>query len=384
MAFVLAAAGCGNLVPKINLPQATALSQAAATVQSEAVGTVEAVATKQVKATAEDSQPAQEATKAPKATQAPEATTAPSAGGGDSVSIDNLSNGLTTLKSYRMRYTMSFSGKDDNGKEQTGSLELMQEYIAASKNMHTKMNGTDSNITNTKSTGAFELFQIDNTSYIYTSDSTSDQKCISYSSADTSQSGMADFIKPADLLGGLHNAKLIKKGDNVNGVAADQYQAEQKDLAFGTFTAVSGNLWVAQDGGYVVKYAGEATGKAALIGKGTTGTFKWEYNIEDANKVESIQLPPECAAAKPADDIPVPPNATDKGNFGTIITFKSPDDAAKVIDFYKQELPGKGWKESDSSVESMLSYTKDARNLTIIISKEDSGGSSVMITEAKK
>ena len=70
-----------------------------------------------------------------------------------------------------------------------------------------------------------------------------------------------------------------------------------------------------------------------LSSKMAEGTFTWEYNVQDANQVEAIELPKECAGQKPADDVPMPPNATDKSGLGRMMTFKTLDVAA----FYKQK-----------------------------------------------
>jgi hypothetical protein len=134
-----------------------------------------------------------------------------------------------------------------------------------------------------------------------------------------------------------------------------------------------------------VKYVGTATGKNnAFAGQAGEGSFTWEYNVEDANQVEAIALPEECAGQQPAADIPVPEGATEKSSFGKLITFKSADAPADVAAFYKQAMPAQGWTAGEANVMGdlqMLSFTKDGRKLSITITKEEQGGSSVMISE---
>jgi hypothetical protein len=325
-----------------------------------------------------------------------ESTPAPTAGG-ETRNIDDLSGSLDSLKSYRQRFTYSYDGKNDKGEPEKGAIEFVQEYIAATHDQHLIMRGmglsaatpTPSSDDKTGaptggSNDAFEMFQVGGMMYMYNANSSGDQKCISFSADQKGANSQGPTFKPGDLVGGLSNATLIARGENVNGVLADHYSANEKDLTLGLYTSAKGDLWVAQEGGYVVKYVGEASGKTALIGKTAEGAFKWAYDIEDANKLDKITLPAECEKAKPAEDIPIPANATDKGNFGAMITFKSPDDPAKVTEFYQKELPAKGWKADENALEGILSFSKDNRTLTIMISKEDSGGCSVVITEAKK
>jgi hypothetical protein len=162
---------------------------------------------------------------------------------------------------------------------------------------------------------------------------------------------------------------------------------DQSAISFGAFASAEGDAWIAQDGGFLVKYVGTATGKNnALLGKMAEGTFTWEYNVQDANQVEVIDLPKECEGQKPADDIPVPPNATDKNGFGQTLTFKTPDAPADVAAFYKRELTARGWKAGDENAMGelqMLSFSKETRKLSITITKEEQGGSTVLINEEK-
>src|SRR6185295_18215256 len=149
------------------------------------------------------------------------------------------------------------------------------------------------------------------------------------------------------------------------------YGFDQNAISFGTFAAAQGDVWLAQDGGFLVKYVGTATGKnTALSSKMADGTFTWEYNVQDANQLEAIELPKECESAKPADDIPAPPNATDKSGFGRMMTFKTSDTPADVAAFYKRELPAQGWKAGDGNAMGelqMLSFSKGSRKLSITI-----------------
>ncbi len=314
----------------------------------------------------------------PQPTQKPAATPeskANAASGGGTLSIDSLNGGLGKLKSYRLHVVYNYDGKNAKGDPDKGGIDLMQE-MASNKDQHMKFSGTGGGSTNNS---ALETYQVGGVHYMYSAD----QKCTSYSSGQKDTSAPAALFNPSDMLGGLNSVKLVQKGDSVNGVTADHYTAAESSFKIGLFTNAKGDVWVAQDGGYVVKYTGQASGKSALLGGGVEGAISWEYNVEDANKIDSITLPPECAASKPADDVPVPDNATEKGNIGNIITFKSPDDVAKVTDFYKQALSAKGWTAGEGGLEGMLTFTKDNRTLTVMIAKEASGGSNVVITDAK-
>jgi hypothetical protein len=302
---------------------------------------------------------------------------------GQTRDIENISGSLDGLKSYRLRFTFTFDGKDDQGKPQKGGMEWLQEAIKDSKDQHIRFSSTGDAQDNSKK-GAFEFYQVGGMSYIYSPEAEAAQKCIGMTSDQGSQNSNSLF-NPSDIVGGLKQAKLINKGETVNGVVTNHYTFDQHAVTFGAFATAKGDVWLAQDGEFLVKYVGSATGKDGILsGKSAEGTFTWEYNVEDANQLTSIALPKECEGQKPATDIPVPQNATEKASFGKVVTFKSPDAPADIAAFYKKEMPGQGWAAGEANAMGdlqTLQFSKENRKLSVTITKEEQGGSNVMINE---
>ncbi len=319
-------------------------------------------------------------TAAPKPTAKPEPTAEP-----EVRDFKDISSSLEDLDSYSMRFTFSFDGKNDQGKAEKGSMEIIQEVIRASKDQHIRFSATGDASDNTGA-GTFEIFQVGGVSYMHSPEGQDGPSCLSASS-DQSAPTDNQMFKPGDIVGGIEDATLVQQGETVNGVKADHYTFDQGGLSFGSFAAAKGDVWVAQDGGYLLKYIGEATGKAGLFGSASTeGTFAWEYNVEKINDLEAIDLPQACVDQQPATDIPLPENATDKANFSGIITFKSEEAPAEVAAFFTKELPGQGWEAGEASelgdLQS-LTFTKEGRTLSITITKEEQGGSSTLVSETK-
>jgi hypothetical protein len=317
--------------------------------------------------------------------QAAKPTTAPATeAGGETRDIQDIGGSLDALNSYRMRFSFKFDGKDDQDKPQQGGMEFVQEIIKDRKDQHIRFSATGDTAQGSGKNGAFELYQVDGTSYMFSPDGQVEQKCIGVTSGQNSLDTSAPF-KPSDVVGGLRDARLVNKGETVNGVVADHYTFDEKAISFGAFASAKGDAWVAQDGGFLVKYVGTATGKNSILaGRSGEGTFTWEYNVEDANQVAAIALPKECEGQKPAADIPMPDNATDKTSLGKLITFKTPDAPADVAAFYKKQLPQQGWKAGEANVMGdlqTLAFSKDGRKLSVTITKEDAGGSNVLISE---
>jgi hypothetical protein len=313
---------------------------------------------------------------APEPTAEPEATAASTERTAD---IKDISGNLDSLKSYRLTFSFTFDGKDKDGKPQKGLVEIVQAVNRETNDQYTRFvsNGGAAG----DQSGAFEMYRVGGVSYMLSDKG--EQKCVGFSSSE--QPGAAQgLIKPSDIVGGVDRARLVGRGERVNGVLADHYSFDKGGLSFGVFADASGDAWLAQDGGYVVKYKGTATGKNVLFGGGE-GTFIWEYNLTDVNAVGAIALPKECEGQAPAQDIPFPPGATDKSGFGGMQTFKIKEAPADVAAFFTKEMPAQGWKAGKSSTLgdlTTLEFTKDARKLTINITKGDDG-TTVLMMEAK-
>ncbi|MEO6062854.1 MAG: hypothetical protein ABIQ99_13025 [Thermoflexales bacterium] len=318
-------------------------------------------------------------TDAPRPTEALKATEAPAAGA--PVDLSNLEQNLEKLKSYRLAWSLSWDGKDEKGVAQAGSMSWLQEYITASKDQHFSLS---TKTTDKPSAEAFEWFQVGDAFYIYAPEKTGAEKCFGMTGSNT-KNDAAPF-KPSDILGGMRNAKLVKRGDTVNGVVVDQYAIDEKNVALGASATVVGNVWVARDGGYAVKYS--TTAKGASLGlfgaiKGD-GTLTIAYDLTDIDKINAITIPADCP--KPGTGLPVPPGATEKSSIGSLTSFKVKDVAKVVADFYKKELAALGYAvgEENSFGEMMtLSFAKADSDVSLMITR-DGETTTVLLTEIKK
>jgi hypothetical protein len=305
--------------------------------------------------------------------------------GDESGGFSSLDEGLASLDSYRMTFSMNVDGKDESGNPKSGTFEILQEINRKTNEQHMRISGTQvfSDTSSGDSGSAFEVYQIQDATYMVSAGSDGTPGCTMFSSSDSASSNY-EIYKPSDLLGSMDDAKLVKKGVTVNGVKTDQYKVSNTGLGFGAFSKGDASFWLAQEAKYVVKYTGEATGKAAGLFN-VDGTVKWDYAIDQANELPAVALPAECEAQKPSTDIPIPDNATDKSILGKMITFNTPDSVSAVADFYKKAMPENGWTAGDVNDmgETMvtLAFTQDSRKANVTITQGDSGGALVMLQE---
>lgn len=305
--------------------------------------------------------------------------------GGEEMDIADINEGLTGLTSYRMYLQMKVDGLDENGQPAKGTVEIINEVINGSKDNRLAMDITGDILKDAQAMGGhIEIIRVGDTQYMLFGEAGGEPTCMSFPADDTTANETP--INPNDMLGDLKKVKLVARGETVNGIVTDHYKADANSLSSDTFTDGEGDIWVAQDGKYVVKFTGTGTGDIDLMSSGTKSKTKldWVYELQDVNKVTEI-VAPECKGATGADDIPVPENATEVSNLGGLMTFKSADDVKTLTEFYKTRLPENGWKEAGDPTEldtmAILNYTKDNRKLSIMITKEDAGGSSALITD---
>ena len=297
------------------------------------------------------------------------------AGTGDTRTLSDFGNDLSGLQSFRAHTVWSFEGVDDKGAKKQGSIEITQEVIK-DKSTHMKYRGTGEGGDPGKQSG-FESYQIGTTTFMM-SEKDGKPACFVMSSADN-KLNQGVIYKPSDLLGNLSNAKLVSKGEDANGVKADHYTASQSEGGSGIFGALlieTGDVWLAQDGGYVVKYAGSGSGKGSTVASAgmKETTYQWTYNVTEVNALKDFVLPPECVAAKPANDLPVLPGATDKGQVGPMTNYKVKGTVKDVADQLTKALTDSGWVAAEgggpADDSAFMNFTKGKRKLTVVVGKD--------------
>lgn len=122
-------------------------------------------------------------------------------------------------------------------------------------------------------------------------------------------------------------------------LAAVQYTFDEKSLvnSKGAVQSASGQVWVAEESGLVLKY--ELIAK--IEGDAFSGTYHWSYMLSQVNQDLVIHLPDGCQPV--LADLPVPPEAagvTNLPGFQRYTTGSAPQD---VVAFYHEQLSEHGW-----------------------------------------
>jgi len=309
------------------------------------------------------------------------ATSAPGSAEDKPLSLSSRQAGLDKLKSYRIKWQAEWKGTEA-GSTQTVNWNWLEEFSSDPKALHWVWQLTDSKQTSKNIN--MEWWQISDTTYMLTKDASGKGECLSFSSDDPSNQLTKGLFSPG-ALGSVKDAKYVGT-ETVNNVKTRHYKYDEKAVSLFASGKVSGDIWVATEGDFVVKETMTWSGVPGLFGLGssTKGDGKWAWEVTNINQPIAIKAPDNCGGQ--AADVPVMKDATEKSRFGDVLMYKTAAKIADVVAFYKKELAAAGWKIEDEGTSTaqmaQLTFGKDDKELQIIITAEQ-GKTSVMINVGK-
>lgn len=151
--------------------------------------------------------------------------------------------------------------------------------------------------------------------------------------------GSQPFV-PARLLPPLLSAREGGQ-EPVNGVQARRYDFDAAVLEYPPSTTVEGQVWLAEAGGYVVKYSMRIQGAGDFFGEGVQGEQAFEYELDQVDTFEGPQLPQGCLPV--LTDFPIMDDAFDIQRLPGVLAYTSSSDTAQIKDFHEQQLQDRGW-----------------------------------------
>jgi hypothetical protein len=167
---------------------------------------------------------------------------------------------------------------------------------------------------------------------------------------------------PAGLLPHVYGA--VPAGEEtISGIPALRYDFDQRSVPLYLDGQGSGSVWVAREGGIVVRYILEISGSSAP-GAGLEGVQTWVYEVQDVNSLASLVLLQDCLPV--LADFPVPADAVQVERLSGAVTYETPAGADQVSAFYREQLAAAGWSEVDyfepSAGEVSLSFVRHSEN----------------------
>ena len=173
------------------------------------------------------------------------------------------------------------------------------------------------------------------------------------------------------------------------------FSGEDVDTEDISFETLSGDVWIAEEGNYIIKYVLDATNYQAKdedTGLFDVGDVHFEYDLMDINSNFTITPPVEAVNAESLDfgnlgggddandtpELPIIDGAEELFSMSGLITDYINADVASVVDFSRQSLPAEGWAEDTNTAyvdetTGLLSFTKGGQALTITLNTEGDG-----------
>ncbi len=177
--------------------------------------------------------------------------------------------------------------------------------------------------------------------------------------------------EPAGLLPALMGAEEAGS-ETANGVAANHYTFDGRAMLESGGPVTTGEVWVASDGGYVIKFLRSTTADATYFGDGLPGKMTWDYELTDINQPGPIVLPAGCQL-----DAPIMGDSSNVLILPRYAGFDTASSVADVVAFYKQQMPSIGWavksEPFEGSDRAAIEFSKGAQVTTLIVTTTENG-----------
>ncbi len=304
-------------------------------------------------------------------------------------------HGFLDFDSFRATSVLEFKG--GHGEVAGENTDAVQEYVLevtrnpAARYMHVTIRNEGTIAADVES----EYYMIDGVTY---------SLAFGNWSAQQGKMGASQFSNPAVFAPLPDTATCDSAPVEINGVSAIYCTFTLEDMSFSSLDAASssGEVWVAEDGNYVVSYSLEATDvtvKGAFEGSALKyyDVYRTGYDLTDINGDISIELPAEAAGAQVIDmaamnaggqtsGLDVPPGAElIIDNPAVLMYFTADMTTEDIAAFHRDALGSAGWENlpDDSYVEEvnmLLAFAGEGGILRLFGSQDIDGGFFVSVT----
>jgi hypothetical protein len=274
--------------------------------------------------------------------------------------LDDPSAGLDALSGYTETLTVSFDGTVD-GQSRRWQKRSVYSYRAEPAASLSTFEATG----NVVVADPQQIAEVAGVRYIKASDGTCDGRPMA---TPGSALGLREPVARLPALMGADEAG----SEQVSGILADHYTFDERAMAESGRATTRGDLWVATDGDYVVKYIQATDADATYYGGTTAGTTTWSYELTSIDEPPQISVPAGCQL-----DAPVPPDATGVLWLSQYLGFDAVSGVSDTMRTYSALLTEAGWtvKAEPLAAEgsSFGVFTKDGAVLNVLAAPGEQG-----------
>lgn len=284
-----------------------------------------------------------------------------------------LDAGLTQLTSYRQQFEMTITG-DQQGARVATSQKIVRSVVGKDEVVSIDQSDADGT--------ALQFVKARLGDYQYSQD-------LPGVSCRAEAVSTAEEISddPATRLPAVHSMTEAGR-ENVNDLATVHYTFDERSLVDdeGKVKQASGEIWLAEEGGALVKYKLSVEIASAEF----SGTRTWSYLLDQVNQIDALALPDACQPV--LADLPTLPGAVDMLTQPGFQRYSAPVSRAEAVTFFNEQLTALGWQPlPGSSVDkvdlslspTVLSFAQDYRSGSrlLVINLEDAGGQVQVIAQ---
>jgi hypothetical protein len=188
-------------------------------------------------------------------------------------------------------------------------------------------------------------------------------------------------------------AQRVLPDETINGVPTYHYILGPENLdrsdpdSMDVTELTSGSVYVARDGGYVVRLVLQGIGTSNLLSanSGSQGEINYQLDFEPAPNGVTISPPDDCDVSEsPQIDYPVLDDASNPTSFGGFYSYQTLKSFDVAVDFYLTSLAEDGWTlEEDNSAggTAVMLFSMDGRKISVVISPVADGALNVILAE---
>lgn len=299
----------------------------------------------------------------PVASQTPEGATvqADIVFGPGAFSLLDTKAGLANLSSYKATLTLAFEGTRDGQPSQWSKTYIMlSTKEPATRQLTIEKTG---NLSDLK-----PVFMAEDNGAAY--ERRGEDAC----KATVIEEGnsLTERLEPAGFLNGVIGADEAG-AETVNDVAANHYTFDERAFGQSDLAQSTGEMWVASEAGYIVKYVLTTKGNADYFDERLEGTLTWDYELTDVNQPVTFALPDDCPAGMV--DAPLLPDASNVLNMPSVLAYDTASSPADAAAFYQEQIPNLGWmlvgEPTIAETMALMEFMQGDQTMAIIIVSGD-------------
>lgn len=266
--------------------------------------------------------------------------------------------GLSDLSSYRATLTVSFDGTiGEQPADWTRTYTLLTSQDTPARQL--TIDASDGRLMRAEIDGVFYEWQ---------------EGGLCVASVPDLSTSPSKVLEPAGFLNSVIGAEEADS-ETVNGIASTRYTFDESAQAASGIAESIGELWIASDGGYLVRYMLETTGTPTYFGEGIEGTLTWDYQLEDVGSPLVIELPSDCPP--PLLDLPMLPDAANVLQFPGSTSYTTTAGLEETLAFYEEQISALGGQVVNALVSTestaLLGFTLGDQSILLVANADLAG-----------